>query len=117
EAASPKPGRIATLIVPHDCQLDAANGPVAVREIAPPPKVGEGAVNQAVEALRRDEPKVLFLGGYALRGRGVKAAPRVAAPPGCEPMCGTFPRAWGRGAGARGPGIFPRSRHRRNLDL
>jgi acetolactate synthase I/II/III large subunit len=99
EAASTKPGRIATLIIPHDCQLDAANGPVAVREIAPPPKVGEGAVNQAVEALRRDEPKVLFLGGYALRGRGLKAAARVAAATGCKLMCETFPARWERGAG------------------
>ncbi|HMB28380.1 MAG TPA: acetolactate synthase large subunit, partial [Blastocatellia bacterium] len=99
EAASTKPGRIATLIVPHDCQLDAANGPVAVREIAPPPKVGEGAVNQAVEALRRDEPKVLFLGGYALGERGLKAAARVAAATGCKLMCETFPARWERGAG------------------
>src|SRR6266540_1548062 len=99
ETASTKPGRITTLIVPHDCQLDAANGPVAVREIAPPPKVGEGAVNQAIEALRRDEPKVLFLGGYALGERGLKAAARVAAATGCKLMCETFPARWERGAG------------------
>jgi acetolactate synthase I/II/III large subunit len=99
KAASTKPGRIATLIVPHDCQLEAANGPVAAREIAPPPKVGEGAVNQAVEALRRDEPKVLFLGGYALRERGLKAAARVAAATGCKLMCESFPARWERGAG------------------
>src|SRR5262249_59327227 len=100
EAASTKPGRIATLIVPHDCQLDAANGPVAVREIAPPPKVGEGAINQAVEALRRDEPKVLFLGAYALRERGLKAAARVAATTGCKLTPATYPARWERGQGA-----------------
>lgn len=99
EMASMKPGRIATLIIPHDCQLEAANGPVAVREIAPPPKAGEDAINQAVEALRRDEPKVLFLGGYALRDRGLKAAARVAAATGCMLMCETFPARWERGAG------------------
>jgi acetolactate synthase I/II/III large subunit len=99
EVASTKPGRIATLIVPHDCQMDAANGPVAVREIAPLPKVGEGAINQAVEALRRDEPKVLFLGGYALGERGLKAAARIAAATGCKLMCETFPARWERGAG------------------
>jgi acetolactate synthase-1/2/3 large subunit len=99
EAASVKPGRIATLIIPHDCQLDAANGPVVVREIAPPPKVGADAINQAVEALRRDEPKVLFLGGYALGERGLKAAARVAAATGCKLMCETFPARWERGAG------------------
>jgi acetolactate synthase I/II/III large subunit len=99
EVASTKPGRIATLIVPHDCQMDAANGPVEVREIAPPPKVGEGVINQAVEALRRAEPKVLFLGGYALGERGLKAAARIAAATGCKLMCETFPARWERGAG------------------
>jgi acetolactate synthase-1/2/3 large subunit len=99
EVASTKPGRIATLIVPHDCQMDAANGPVAVREIAPPPKVGEEAINQAVEALRGDEPKVLFLGGYALGERGLKAAARIAAATGCKLMCETFPARWERGVG------------------
>src|SRR5262249_22707302 len=75
EAASIKPGRIATLIIPHDYQQDAANGPVAVRAIAPPPKVGDDAINQAVEALRRAEPKALFLGGYPLPHPLLKAAP------------------------------------------
>jgi acetolactate synthase-1/2/3 large subunit len=99
EEASTKPGRIATLIVPHDCQLDAANGPVAVREVAPQPKVGEDAINQAVEALRSNEPKALFLGGYALGERGLKAAARIAAATGCKLMCETFPARWERGAG------------------
>jgi acetolactate synthase I/II/III large subunit len=99
EAASIKPGQIATLIIPHDCQLGAANGPGAVPAIAPPPKVGASAINDAADALRRDEPKVLFLGGYALRERGLKAAARVAAATGCKLMCDTFPARWERGAG------------------
>lgn len=99
EAASIKPGRIATLIVPHDCQLDAANGPVAVRAIPPPPKAGQDAIDQAAEALRRDEPASLFLGGCALGERGLKAAARVAAATGCKLMCETFPARWERGAG------------------
>ncbi|MGH9940249.1 MAG: acetolactate synthase large subunit [Blastocatellia bacterium] len=99
EAASMKPGRIATLIIPHDCQMDAASGPCAIRAIASPPKVGEDAINQIVEALRRDEPKVLFLGAYALRERGLKAAARIAAATGCKLMCESFPARWERGAG------------------
>jgi acetolactate synthase I/II/III large subunit len=87
------------LIIPHDYQLGPANGPVAVGAIAPPPKVSEDAINQAAEALRRDEPKVLFLGGYALRERGLKAAARLAAATGCKLMCETFPARWERGAG------------------
>ena len=99
EAASMKPGRIATLIIPHDCQMDAASGPAGARAVRPPTKVGAGAINQAVEALRSDEPKVLFLGAYALRERGLKAAARVAAATGCKLMCETFPARWERGAG------------------
>jgi acetolactate synthase I/II/III large subunit len=99
EASAAQPGRIATLIIPHDCQMDAANGPVAVRAIPPPPKVDDDAINRAVETLRRDEPKVLFLGGYALRERGLNAAARVAAATGCKLMCETFPARWERGAG------------------
>jgi acetolactate synthase-1/2/3 large subunit len=103
EAASTKPGRIATLIIPHDYQLGPANGPVKVRAITPPPKVSEDAINKAAEALRpddlKDEPKVLFLGGYALRERGLKAATRIAAATGCKLMCETFPARWERGAG------------------
>src|SRR5687767_133807 len=99
ETASTKPGWIATLIIPHDYQLAAANGPAVVKSITPPPKVGAGAINEAVEALRRDEPKLLFLGGAALRERGLKAAARVAAATGCKLMCETFPARWERGAG------------------
>src|SRR5262249_9677240 len=87
------------LIIPHDCQLDAAGKPVTVRAIPPPPKVGEDAIRQAVETLLGDEPRVLFLGGYALRERGLKAAARVAAATGCKRMCEPFPARGERGAG------------------
>jgi acetolactate synthase-1/2/3 large subunit len=97
--ASEKPGRIATLIIPHDCQMDAASGPVAVRAVPSPPKVGEEAIKRAVEALRRDEPKVLFLGGHAMRERGLRAAARIAAATGCKLVCETFPARWERGVG------------------
>lgn len=99
EAASMKPGRIATLIVPHDYQLGPAPGPATVRASEPPPPAGEDAINQAAEALQRDEPKLLFLGGYALRERGLQAAARIAAATGCKLMCETFPARWERGAG------------------
>lgn len=97
--ASRKPGQIATLIIPHDCQMDAAGGPVAVGAIPSPPKVGDDAIKQAVEALRRDEPKVLFLGGHAMRERGLRAAARIASATDCKLMCETFPARWERGAG------------------
>ncbi|HKQ74266.1 MAG TPA: acetolactate synthase large subunit [Blastocatellia bacterium] len=99
ETASIKPGQIASLIIPHDCQMDAVSGPAPVRPIPPPPKVGEDAIKQAVGALLGDESTVLFLGGYALRERGLKAAARIAEATGCKLMCETFPARWERGAG------------------
>src|SRR5215470_15286299 len=106
-SASMKPGWIATLIIPHDCQMDAASGTVTVGAIPSPPKVGEDAIKRAAEALRGDEPKVLFLGGYAMRERGLKAAARVAAATGCKLMCETFPARWERGAGTPGVERLP----------
>ena len=41
----------------------------------------------------------LFLGGTALRARGLKAAARVAAKSGCHLICETFPARLERGAG------------------
>ncbi len=98
-AASRRPGQIATLIIPHDCQTDAAGGAAAPRAIPSPPKAGEDAVRQAVGLLRREEPKVLFLGGHAMRERGLGAAARIAAATGCKLMCETFPARWERGVG------------------
>ncbi len=94
-----KSGQIATMIIPHDCQMDVASGPVAARKIPPPSKVSEEAIKQAAEALLRDEPPALFLGGFALRERGLKAAARIADATGCKLMCESFPTRWERGAG------------------
>jgi acetolactate synthase-1/2/3 large subunit len=98
EAMSP-PGRIATLIAPHDCQMATVNGPapLGVRASSPPPSAD--AIGRAVELLRSGKPAVLLLGGHALRERGLAAAARVAAAAGCALMCETFPTRWERGAG------------------
>lgn len=98
-AASVKPGQIATLIVPHDHQLDPASGSVEPRVLPTPPEVSEAAIEQAAQMLRRDQSVALFLGGYALRERGLRAAARIAAITGCELLCETFPARLERGAG------------------
>ncbi len=51
------------------------------------------------ELLRQGSSTVLFLGGHALRERGLRAAARIAAATGCGLMCETFPARWERGAG------------------
>lgn len=96
--ASIKPGCIATLIVPHDAQLNAASGAVAVASIPTPPAVSDAAIKQAAETLR-GESAALFLGAYALRERGLKAVARIAASTGCKLVCESFPARWERGIG------------------
>src|SRR5947208_2085394 len=85
--ASIKPGKIATLIVPHDCQMEAASlnagGAAQARAVALPPHAGEEAIKQAAETLRSGEPVALFLGAYALRERGLRAVARIAAATDC----------------------------------
>lgn len=98
-AASVRPGRIATLIVPHDCQLEAAGGAAQPRAVPEPPKVSDEAVAGAVTALRSDEKAALLLGGQGLRERGLGAAARIAAVTGCRLICESFPARWERGAG------------------
>lgn len=98
-AASIKPGSIATLIVPHDCQLGPSGGIAAIRPVPPPPTVTPELIENAAAMLRSGEPTVLFLGGIALRERGLMAAARIALTPHCRLMCETFPARWERGAG------------------
>ncbi len=94
-AASVKPGQIATLIVPHDYQLNPASGSVEPHALPTPPEVSEAAIEQAAQMLRSDQSVALFLGGHALRERGLRAAARIAATTGCELLCETFPARLG----------------------
>jgi acetolactate synthase-1/2/3 large subunit len=98
-AAATPPGQIATLIVPHDYQLQPAQGVAAVPAIPAAPHVSDQAIAAAATLLRDRRPSVLFLGGVALSHRGLTAAARIAASTGCTLMCETFPTRWERGAG------------------
>jgi acetolactate synthase-1/2/3 large subunit len=95
-AATQYPGYIATLIVPHDCQLEPASGLVKLPASLPPEQVEEEQISRAFELLHGGQPTALFLGGYALRRRGLQAASRVAAATGCKLLCETFPARWER---------------------
>jgi acetolactate synthase I/II/III large subunit len=100
-AAGRAPGQVATLIVPSDCQWGPAESHAAPIEPAPPPAVSSNAVKRVAEALREGNKLALFLGGMALRARGLKAAARIAAKSGCHLICETFPARLERGAGIR----------------
>jgi acetolactate synthase I/II/III large subunit len=98
-AASRPPGQIATLIIPHDCQLGAAGSPASIPTVPSAPRVSDGAIGRAADLLRDGGSAVLFLGGSALAECGLRAAARIAAATGCALMCETFPARWERGAG------------------
>ena len=97
-AAGHSPGKVATLIVPSDCQWSPSNGaapPMTVAALAAAP---ESAIRRAAETLRAHGANaVLFMGGNATRERGLKAAARIAAKIGCRLMCETFPARIERG--------------------
>ena len=97
------PGRSSTLIVPSDCQWSEAGAAARPRPACRLPAAPDSAVRAAAEILRRDGANtVLFMGGPALRERGLNAAARIAAASGCRLMCETFPARVERG-GARPP--------------
>ncbi len=99
-AAGRAPGQVATLIVPSDCQWDAADGgPAPLVEPAPPPAVADSAIKDAAEALKHGARAALLLGATALRERRIKAAARIAAKSGCRLISETFPARIERGAG------------------
>ncbi|MGH8011030.1 MAG: acetolactate synthase large subunit [Candidatus Binataceae bacterium] len=97
-AAGGIPGKIATLIVPSDCQWEAASASAAAIKPAPAKAVSEHAIATCAELLRRHGAKAaLFLGGMSLRERGLEAAARIAAKIGCTLVCETFPSRIERG--------------------
>jgi acetolactate synthase I/II/III large subunit len=98
-AAGRAPGQIATLIIPSDCQWDPAERHAEPIEPTAPPAVTSDAIKRATEAIRKGKKVALFLGGTALRARGLKVAARIAAKSGCHLMCETFPARLERGAG------------------
>src|SRR3984957_15307857 len=98
-AAGRAPGQVATLIIPSDCQWDPAERPSAPIEPSALPQVSSDAIRQAAESIRKGKKVALFLGGVALRARGLKAAARIAAKSECHLICETFPARLERGAG------------------
>lgn len=93
------PGSIATLIVPHDNQLNENADPVSPKILPPSEPISEEAISRSLAALRRPDTTALFLGGKALTHRGLIAAARVASVTRCRLICETFPARMERGVG------------------
>ena len=90
ETALGPPGRVASLILPADCQWEP--GPEPLSEI-PSPELREApspALHEAAHLLRKGGGGLL-LGGSALTARGLRAAARVTAATRCRVWIETFP--------------------------
>ncbi len=97
--ASALMGQVAVLIVPQDCQWTECSGqPAALTEARVDP-VDDDAVKQAADFLRKGSTALLFLGGKALRRRGLLAAARIREATGCDVLAETFAARQERGGG------------------
>src|SRR5437879_548893 len=105
--AAASTGRMATLIVPADCQWDQAPGPSTPRPVPPPEAVPEQAVEAAARALTTGAPGVLLLGGAALSEPGLWAAARISEAVRCRLVAETFPARVERGGGLPAPDRLP----------
>ena len=97
EAAST--GRIASLIVPHDHQLNPCDAERTVPSETPFAPVEDGEIKEAAGLLRTRPKTALFLGGRALRREGLAVAARIQGLTGCDLLTENFPTMVERGAG------------------
>jgi len=93
------PGRIASLIVPMDCQTGECSGPIKPSAVSSLPAVAASSVSKAALAFRGRKPVALLMGGSALGTRALESANMLAEATGCRLFCGTFPARLERGAG------------------
>jgi acetolactate synthase-1/2/3 large subunit len=96
EAATAPPGRVASLVVPADCQWGPGPEPLAPRQLSEPREAPTAAVEESARLLRRGSGGLL-LGGDALGEVGLRAAARIAAATGAGVWTETFPARQERG--------------------
>jgi acetolactate synthase-1/2/3 large subunit len=96
EAALGPPGRVASLIIPADCQWKPGPGPLSARPSLALRETPSPALREAARLLRKSRGGIL-LGGNALAERGLRAAARVAAATACGVWIETLPSRHERG--------------------
>jgi len=100
QAARVAPGQIATLILPADTAWGEADGVADTPDTPPPPKPRKEDVVAAAKALvSAGKSAMLFLGGRALRTRGLELAGKIAAKTGCRIQAAGGTARIERGAG------------------
>jgi len=90
EAALGPPGRVASLILPADCQWEAGPEPLSITPSPVFREIPNSEIETAAHLLHRGAGGIL-LGGNALTARGLHAAARVAAATSCSVWIETFP--------------------------
>ncbi len=98
-AATTKPGCVATLTVPTDCQWDPVGDAASPQLVPKAPTVTIEAVEKACAAVTSEGTTMLIAGGYATRRRGLEAIGRIAAQVGCRLAVETFSTRLERGPG------------------
>jgi acetolactate synthase-1/2/3 large subunit len=96
EAALGPPGRVASLIIPSDCQWEPGPEPLSATPSPAAREAPSSAPREAVHLLRQGRGGIL-LGGNALTARGLRAAARVAAATACGVWTETWPSRQERG--------------------
>ena len=99
QAARVAPGQIATLILPADTAWGEADGVADTPDTPAPHKPQNDAVVAAARALKHGNSAMLFLGGRALRARGLELAGKIAAKTGCRIQAAGGTARIERGAG------------------
>jgi acetolactate synthase-1/2/3 large subunit len=99
QAARVAPGQIATLILPADTAWGEAEGVADTPETPAPAKPQSDLVVAAAKALKAGNAAMLFLGGRALRAKGLELAGKIAAKTGCRIQAAGGTARIERGAG------------------
>lgn len=99
QAARVAPGQIATLILPADTAWGEADGVADTPDTPAPEKARNDDVLAAAKALQAGNAAMLFLGGRALRARGLELAGKIAAKTGCRIQAAGGTARIERGAG------------------
>jgi acetolactate synthase-1/2/3 large subunit len=93
-------GRIATLIVPSDCQWSQVNESGVSGVASVPGSAPRSSVERSADLLATHGAKTaLFLGSSATRTMGMRTAARISKKTGCRLVCETFPARVDRGDG------------------
>jgi acetolactate synthase-1/2/3 large subunit len=99
QAARVAPGQIATLILPADTAWGEAEGVADTPDTPAPLGPQKDDVVAAAKALMKGNSAMLFLGGRALRARGLELAGKITARTGCRVQAAGGTARIERGAG------------------